>query len=157
MIKKIKKLGKFLALTIASVIALSSISTAFAAPQSATGGSRGSQGFGIYWKKEVSLTYTDALGTKSTVQINKNVLTKVHFFARQNYTLDFTDYKQRAFCIEPEKYSELESYGNTYYYNGNLNDAGFDAYNKRLTAGKRKLLNTVLANGYGNYRPASKK
>ena len=157
MIKKIKKLGKFLALTIASVIALSSISTAFAAPQSATGGSRGSQSFGIYWKKEVNVNYTDALGTKSNVYTTKNVITKVHFFARQNVTLDFRDYTQRAFCIEPEKTSELTSYGNTYYYNGNLNDAGLSAYNKRLTAGKRTLLNTVLANGYGNYRPASKK
>lgn len=79
-----------------------------------------------------------------------------------NYKWLDTNYSMRAFGIEPEKRIEMYS-NNTYTYQyddtGNANylsATGLDAYDARLQPEKKKLVNYVLANGYGNYVPADK-
>lgn len=150
--KNKKILRRIFALLIAVVIACSSFATVGAAT-SWSSGSRGSTSYGIYWKKALSYSYTDAQGKTQKVSYSTNQGFRVHFFAKSGETLDFTNNKQRAFCIEPEKGVELTGDGS---YTTNTDFSGVDAYNKKLSTAQQKVLNYVLAFGYGNYKSYTK-
>lgn len=143
--KTVKAVGKVFAVTLALMIIVSSLTTAFATE--GTYGSRGSDPKGILWKKGFSISYNDAQGTRHTFSPSAGLPMKVHYFAVQNEVVDFSNDGQRAFCIEPDRDSELVSQGNTYYYNGTTSSVGLNAYDKQLSAAQKVMLNIVLANG----------
>lgn len=159
-----KIIGRVSAVTLALIIALSSLVTGFAA--SIGGGHRGSQYFGVKWDHPVSFSYTDSLGNSinGTMGSSKGYF-NVHFFAQNGQTLSKSAYNQRAFCIEPEKYIEggiedgqSTSYNYQYDSTGSANylaNTGWYAYDSRLSPLKKMQLTYVLANGYGNYVPAN--
>lgn len=156
--KKTKIFGKIFAVTLALIIALTTMSTAFAAKLVTVSGSRGTKSMGLRWAKEITYNYKDAQGKSYSLHcIGHGGHFAVHFFARKNQTLNFKDYTQRAYCIQPALDTEYESHGNDYYYNGTIQSGGgVYAYDKALTTNQKSLLNMVLANGYGTLVPADK-
>ena len=176
MTKGKKTLGRVSAVSLALIIALSSLVTAFGATMS--GGHRGAQCFGVYWNQLFPFSYTDAEGNKISYEVppisysSYNETSSdlgpavargffdVVFLAQKGQDLSKDNYSQRAFGIEPEKHIE---YIATVPYDYNYDSTGIadynaktgsQAYDNRLQPEKKKLLNYVLANGYGNYVPA---
>ena len=176
MTKGKKTLGRVSAVSLALIIALSSLVTAFGATMS--GGHRGAQCFGVYWNQLFPFSYTDAEGNKISYEVppisysSYNETSSdlgpavargffdVVFLAQKGQDLSKDNYSQRAFGIEPEKHIE---YIATAPYDYNYDSTGIadynaktgsQAYDNRLQPEKKKLLNYVLANGYGNYVPA---
>ena len=150
--KSKKFLRRIFAILIAVIIACSSFATVGAATTWSSG-SRGSKSYGIYWNKPLSFSYTDAQGKTKKVSYSNGQGFRVHFFAKIGEQLDFSKDKQRAFCIEPEKDVELTGDGS---YTTNSDLSGVDAYNKKLSTAQQKVLNYVLAFGYGNYKSYTK-
>ena len=123
--KKTKIFGKIFAVTLALIIALTTMSTAFAAKLVTVSGSRGTTSMGLRWAKEITYNYKDAQGKSYSLHcIGHGGHFAVHFFARKNQTLNFKDYTQRAYCIQPALDTEYESHGNDYYYNGTIQSGG---------------------------------
>lgn len=168
--KKIKIISRVSAVTLALLIAMSTMITGFAAP--GTGGHRYSQYWGIKWNNEYTYSYTDAQGNSASGRMGAGLgRFNVHYIAQDGQSADKFKYAQRGFCIEPEKWVEgPEDYGTSrnYQYTGSANTTyptsntlsylsttGIAAYDSRLTAEKKKLVTYVLANGYGNYVPAN--
>lgn len=178
--KSARTISRVSAISLALIIALSSLVTAFGATMS--GGHRGAHCFGVYWKQLFPFSYTDAEGNKISYEVPPITYSSyndtssdlgpavargffdVVFLAQKGQDLSKDNYSQRAFCIEPEKYIEdgIE-YSATVPYDYNYDSTGIadynaktgsQAYDNRLQAEKKKLLNYVLANGYGNYVPA---
>lgn len=178
--KSARTISSVSAISLALIIALSSLITAFGATMS--GGHRGAHCFGVYWKQLFPFSYTDAEGNKISYELPPITYSSyndtssnlgpavvrgffdVVFLAQKGQDLSKDNYSQRAFCIEPEKYIEdgIE-YSATVPYDYNYDNTGIadynaktgsQAYDNRLQAEKKKLLNYVLANGYGNYVPA---
>lgn len=110
-------------------------------------GSRGSSGQGIYWKSNIDYYYDDNSGNAYHVTYSKGQGFRVHYFAKSGETLDFSKDSQRAFCIEPDKGVELTGSGK---YTTSTDLSGIAQWNK-LTDNQKKVLNYVLACGYGNY------
>ena len=186
--KSTRTISRVSAVSLALIIALSSLVTAFGATMS--GGNRGTDYFGVVWKQPVPFSYTDALGNQIDSELGPIIYSyddtssnynnlgpavvrgyfNVHFFAQNGQTLSKYAYNQRAFCIEPEKCIEGGIINNTntndniirandYHYDSTgiadyTSAMGLQAYDSRLQPEKKKLLNYVLANGYGNYVPA---
>ena len=110
-------------------------------------GSRGSNGQGIYWDSNIDYYYDDNSGNAYNVTYSKGQGFRVHYFAKSGETLDFSKDSQRAFCIEPDKGVELTGSGE---YTTSTDLSGIAQWNK-LTDNQKKVLNYVLACGYGNY------
>ena len=164
-----KIIGRVSAVTLALIIALSSLVTGFAAVN--TNGYRYSQYWGIKWKNAISYSYTDSQGDSVSGTMGASLgRFNVHYFAQNGQSINKFAYAQRAFCIEPEKYTESPTEYNTprdYSYTGSANSTypladttkyisylsrtGLSAYDDRLSPLKKQLLTYVLANGYGNY------
>lgn len=164
-----KIIGRVSAVTLALIIALSSLVTGFAAVN--TNGYRYSQYWGIKWKNAISYSYTDSQGDSVSGTMGASPgRFNVHYFAQNGQSINNFAYAQRAFCIEPEKYTESPTEYNTprnYSYTGSANSTypladttkyisylsrtGLSAYDDRLSPLKKQLLTYVLANGYGNY------
>ena len=152
--KKMKTFSKVFAVTLALMILLTSMTTAFAATR-VTSGKRATTGRGLLWAVEASYTYKDAQGKSHTYHTTPGSNVAAHYFAAQNETLQYSDYTQRAFCIQPALPTENAqsedgvTHNSPYYYNGTIESGGYEAYDKDLSKNQKSLLAMVLANGYG--------
>ena len=152
LLKKITAIG----LSVASIFTMLSSTLSVSAAVSNTetvgaswnsNGNRGSSGQGIYWKSNIDYYYDDNSGNAYHVTYSKGQGFRVHYFAKSGETLDFSKDSQRAFCIEPDKGVELTGSGK---YTTSTDLSGIAQWNK-LTDNQKKVLNYVLACGYGNY------
>lgn len=145
--KLIKKmLSVFLCLTV--IIGSLSVGS-FSVSAASVKGNRGADGKGFIYKKTAEYTYTDANGKKHSQHYEGWENFKVHFFAPSGKTLNFLDYTQRAYCIEPDKASELTS-------SATVKSTSQSAAWKQLTTAQQNAVNLILAWGFGGFEAAKK-
>lgn len=144
LIKKI--LSVFLCLTV--IIGLLSVGS-FSVSAASVKGNRGADGKGFIYKKTAEYTYTDANGKKHSQHYDGWENFKVHFFAPSGKTLNFSDYTQRAYCIEPDKASELTG-------SATVKSTSQSAAWKQLTTAQQNAVNLILAWGFGGFEAAKK-
>ena len=145
--KLIKKmLSVFLCLTV--IIGSLSVGL-FSVSAASVKGNRGADGKGFIYKKTAEYTYTDANGKKHSQHYEGWENFKVHFFAPSGKTLNFSDYTQRAYCIEPDKASELTS-------SATVKSTSQSAAWKQLTTAQQNAVNLILAWGFGGFEAAKK-
>lgn len=145
--KLIKKmLSVFLCLTV--IIGSLSVGS-FSVSAASVKGNRGADGKGFIYKKTAEYTYTDANGKKHSQHYEGWENFKVHFFAPSGKTLNFSDYTQRAYCIEPDKASELTS-------SATVKSTSQSAAWKQLTTAQQNAVNLILAWGFGGFEAAKK-
>lgn len=142
LIKKI--LSVFLCLTV--IIGSLSVGS-FSVSAASVKGNRGADGKGFIYKKTAEYTYTDANGKKHSQHYEGWEKFKVHFFAPSGKTLNFLDYTQRAYCIEPDKASELTS-------SATVKSTSQSAAWKQLTTAQQNAVNLILAWGFGGFEAA---
>lgn len=142
LIKKI--LSVFLCLTV--IIGSLSVGL-FSVSAASVKGNRGADGKGFIYKKTAEYTYTDANGKKHSQHYEGWENFKVHFFAASGKTLNFSDYTQRAYCIEPDKASELTS-------SATVKSTSQSAAWKQLTTAQQNAVNLILAWGFGGFEAA---
>ncbi len=146
--KLIKKmLSVFLCLTV--IIGSLSVGLFSVSAATVTKGTRGADGKGFKYKKTAEYTYTDANGKKHSQLYEGWENFKVHFFAPSGKTLNFSDYTQRAYCIEPDKASELTS-------SATVKSTSQSAAWKQLTTAQQNAVNLILAWGFGGFEAAKK-
>lgn len=146
--KLIKKmLSVFLCLTV--IIGSLSVGLFSVSAATVTKGTRGADGKGFIYKKTAEYTYTDANGKKHSQHYEGWENFKVHFFAASGKTLNFSDYTQRAYCIEPDKASELTS-------SATVKSTSQSAAWKQLTTAQQNAVNLILAWGFGEFEAAKK-
>lgn len=145
--KLIKKmLSVFLCLT----VIIGSLSVGLFSVSAATvKGNRGADGKGFIYKKTAEYTYIDANGKKHSQHYEGWENFKVHFFAASGKALNFSDYTQRAYCIEPDKASELTS-------SATVKSTTQSAAWKQLTTAQQNAVNLILAWGFGGFEAAKK-
>lgn len=145
--KLIKKmLSVFLCLT----VIIGSLSVGLFSVGAATvKGNRGADGKGFIYKKTAEYTYIDANGKKHSQHYEGWENFKVHFFAASGKALNFSDYTQRAYCIEPDKASELTS-------SATVKSTTQSAAWKQLTTAQQNAVNLILAWGFGGFEAAKK-
>lgn len=144
LIKKI--LSVFLCLTV--IIGSLSVGS-FSVSAASVKGNRGADGKGFIYKKTAEYTYTDANGKKHSQHYEGWENFKVHFFAPSGKTLNFLDYTQRAYCIEPDKASELTG-------SATVKSTSQSAAWKQLTTAQQNAVNLILAWGFGGFEAAKK-
>lgn len=145
--KLIKKmLSVFLCLTV--IIGSLSVGS-FSVSAASVKGNRGADGKGFIYKKTAEYTYTDANGKKHSQHYEGWENFKVHFFAASGKTLNFSDYTQRAYCIEPDKASELTG-------SATVKSTSQSAAWKQLTTAQQNAVNLILAWGFGGFEAAKK-
>lgn len=144
LIKKI--LSVFLCLTV--IIGSLSVGS-FSVSAASVKGNRGADGKGFIYKKTAEYTYTDANGKKHSQHYEGWENFKVHFFAPSGKALNFLDYTQRAYCIEPDKASELTS-------SATVKSTSQSAAWKQLTTAQQNAVNLILAWGFGGFEAAKK-
>lgn len=145
--KLIKKmLSVFLCLTV--IIGSLSVGL-FSVSAASVKGNRGADGKGFVYKKTAEYTYTDANGKKHSQHYEGWENFKVHFFAPSGKTLNFSDYTQRAYCIEPDKASELTG-------SATVKSTSQSAAWKQLTTAQQNAVNLILAWGFGGFEAAKK-
>lgn len=144
LIKKI--LSVFLCLTV--IIGSLSVGS-FSVSAASVKGNRGADGKGFIYKKTAEYTYTDANGKKHSQHYEGWENFKVHFFAPSGKTLNFLDYTQRAYCIEPDKASELTS-------SATVKSTSQSAAWKQLTTAQQNAVNLILSWGFGGFESPSK-
>ena len=144
LIKKI--LSVFLCLTV--IIGSLSVGS-FSVSAASVKGNRGADGKGFIYKKTAEYTYTDANGKKHSQHYEGGENFKVHFFAPSGKTLNFLDYTQRAYCIEPDKASELTS-------SATVKSTSQSAAWKQLTTAQQNAVNLILSWGFGGFESPSK-
>lgn len=145
--KLIKKmLSVFLCLTV--IIGSLSVGL-FSVSAASVKGNRGADGKGFIYKKTAEYTYTDANGKKHSQHYEGWENFKVHFFAPSGKTLNFLDYTQRAYCIEPDKASELTS-------SATVKSTSQSAAWKQLTTAQQNAVNLILSWGFGGFESPSK-
>lgn len=145
--KSIKKiLSVFLCLTV--IIGSLSVGS-FSVSAASVKGNRGADGKGFIYKKTAEYTYTDANGKKHSQHYEGWENFKVHFFAPSGKTLNFFDYTQRAYCIEPDKASELTS-------SATVKSTSQSAAWKQLTTAQQNAVNLILSWGFGGFESPSK-
>lgn len=144
LIKKI--LSVFLCLTV--IIGSLSVGS-FSVRAASVKGNRGADGKGFIYKKTAEYTYTDANGKKHSQHYEGWENFKVHFFAPSGKTLNFLDYTQRAYCIEPDKASESQS-------DATVKSTSQSAAWKQLTTAQQNAVNLILAWGFGGFEAAKK-
>ncbi len=146
--KLIKKmLSVFLCLTV--IISSLSVGLFSVSAATVTKGTRGADGEGFIYKKTAEYTYTDANGKKHSQHYEGWENFKVHFFAASGKALNFLDYTQRAYCIEPDKASELTS-------SATVKSTSQSAAWKQLTTAQQNAVNLILAWGFGGFEAAKK-
>ena len=146
--KLIKKmLSVFLCLTV--IIGSLSVGLFSVSAATVTKGTRGADGKGFKYKKTAEYTYTDANGKKHSQHYEGWENFKVHFFAASGKTLNFSDYTQRAYCIEPDKASELTS-------SATVKSTSQSAAWKQLTTAQQNAVNLILAWGFGGFEATKK-
>lgn len=146
--KLIKKmLSVFLCLTV--IISSLSVGLFSVSAATVTKGTRGADGKGFIYKKTAEYTYTDANGKKHSQHYEGCENFKVHFFAASGKALNFLDYTQRAYCIEPDKASELTS-------SATVKSTSQSAAWKQLTTAQQNAVNLILAWGFGGFEAAKK-
>ena len=146
--KLIKKmLSVFLCLTV--IIGSLSVGLFSVSAATVTKGTRGADGKGFIYKKTAEYTYTDANGKKHSQHYEGWENFKVHFFAPSGKTLNFLDYTQRAYCIEPDKASEIQS-------DATVKSTSQSAAWKQLTTAQQNAVNLILAWGFGGFEAAKK-
>ena len=146
--KLIKKmLSVFLCLTV--IIGSLSVGLFSVSAATVTKGTRGADGKGFIYKKTAEYTYTDANGKKHSQHYEGWENFKVHFFAASGKALNFLDYTQRAYCIEPDKASELTS-------SATVKSTSQSAAWKQLTTAQQNAVNLILAWGFGGFEAAKK-
>lgn len=146
--KLIKKmLSVFLCLTV--IIGSLSVGLFSVSAATVTKGTRGANSKGFKYKKTAEYTYTDANGKKHSQHYEGWENFKVHFFAASGKTLNFSDYTQRAYCIEPDKASELTS-------SATVKSTSQSAAWKQLTTAQQNAVNLILAWGFGGFEAAKK-
>lgn len=146
--KLIKKmLSVFLCLTV--IIGSLSVGLFSVSAATVTKGTRGADGKGFKYKKTAEYTYTDANGKKHSQHYEGWENFKVHFFAASGKTLNFSDYTQRAYCIEPDKASESTS-------SATVKSTSQSAAWKQLTTAQQNAVNLILAWGFGGFEAAKK-
>ena len=145
--KLIKKmLSVFLCLT----VIIGSLSVGLFSVSAATvKGNRGADGKGFIYKKTAEYTYIDTNGKKHSQHYEGWENFKVHFFAASGKALNFSDYTQRAYCIEPDKASELTS-------SATVKSTSQSAAWKQLTTAQQNAVNLILAWGFGGFEAAKK-
>ena len=143
LIKKI--LSVFLCLTV--IIGSLSVGS-FSVSAASVKGNRGADGKGFIYKKTAEYTYTDANGKKHSQHYEGWEIFKVHFFAPSGKTLNFLDYTQRAYCIEPDKASELTS-------SATVKSTSQSAAWKQLTTAQQNAVNLILSWGFGGFESPS--
>lgn len=145
--KLIKKMmSVFLCLT----VIIGSLSVGLFSVSAATvKGNRGADGKGFIYKKTAEYTYIDANGKKHSQHYEGWENFKVHFFAASGKALNFSDYTQRAYCIEPDKASELTS-------SATVKSTSQSAAWKQLTTAQQNAVNLILAWGFGGFEAAKK-
>lgn len=143
LIKKI--LSVFLCLTV--IIGSLSVGS-FSVSAASVKGNRGAAGKGFIYKKTAEYTYTDANGKKHSQHYEGWENFKVHFFAPSGKTLNFLDYTQRAYCIEPDKASELTS-------SATVKSTSQSAAWKQLTTAQQNAVNLILSWGFGGFESPS--
>ena len=145
--KLIKKmLSVFLCLTV--IIGSLSVGL-FSVSAASVKGNRGADGKGFIYKKTAEYTYTDANGKKHSQHYEGWENFKVHFFAPSGKTLNFSDYTQRAYCIEPDKASELTG-------SATVKSTSQSAAWKQLTTAQQNAVNLILSWGFGGFESPSK-
>lgn len=145
--KLIKKmLSVFLCLTV--IIGSLSVGL-FSVSAASVKGNRGADGKGFIYKKTAEYTYIDANGKKHSQHYEGWENFKVHFFAASGKALNFSDYTQRAYCIEPDKASELTS-------SATVKSTSQSAAWKQLTTAQQNAVNLILAWGFGGFEAAKK-
>lgn len=144
LIKKI--LSVFLCLTV--IIGSLSVGS-FSVSAASVKGNRGADGKGFIYKKTAEYTYTDANGKKHSQHYEGWENFKVHFFAPSGKTLNFLDYTQRAYCIEPDKASESTS-------SATVKSTSQSAAWKQLTTAQQNAVNLILSWGFGGFESPSK-
>lgn len=145
--KLIKKmLSVFLCLTV--IIGSLSVGL-FSVSAASVKGNRGADGKGFIYKKTAEYIYTDANGKKHSQHYEGWENFKVHFFAPSGKNLNFLDYTQRAYCIEPDKASELTSAAT-------VKSTSQSAAWKQLTTAQQNAVNLILAWGFGGFEAAKK-
>ena len=144
LIKKI--LSVFLCLTV--IIGSLSVGS-FSVSAASVKGNRGADGKGFIYKKTAEYTYIDANGKKHSQHYEGWENFKVHFFAASGKALNFSDYTQRAYCIEPDKASELTS-------SATVKSTSQSAAWKQLTTAQQNAVNLILAWGFGGFEAAKK-
>ena len=143
--KLIKKmLSVFLCLTV--IIGSLSVGL-FSVSAASVKGNRGADAKGFIYKKTAEYTYTDANGKKHSQHYEGWENFKVHFFAPSGKALNFLDYTQRAYCIEPDKASELQS-------DATVKSTSQSAAWKQLTTAQQNAVNLILAWGFGGFEAA---
>lgn len=146
--KLIKKmLSVFLCLTV--IIGSLSVGLVSASAATVTKGNRGKNGEGFYYKKTAKYSYTDANGKTHSQEYAGGEVFGVHFFAPSGKTLNFSDYTQRAYCIEPDKASELTSAAT-------VKSTSQSAAWKQLTSAQQNAVNLILSWGFGGFESPSK-
>lgn len=146
--KLIKKmLSVFLCLTV--IISSLSVGLFSVSAATVTKGTRGADDKGFIYKKTAEYTYTDANGKKHSQHYEGWENFKVHFFAASGKALNFLDYTQRAYCIEPDKASELTS-------SATVKSTSQSAAWKQLTTAQQNAVNLILAWGFGGFEAAKK-
>lgn len=146
--KLIKKmLSVFLCLTV--IISSLSVGLFSVSAATVTKGTRGADGKGFIYKKTAEYTYTDANGKKHSQHYEGWENFKVHFFAASGKAVNFLDYTQRAYCIEPDKASELTS-------SATVKSTSQSAAWKQLTTAQQNAVNLILAWGFGGFEAAKK-
>lgn len=146
--KLIKKmLSVFLCLTV--IIGSLSVGLFSVSAATVTKGTRGADGKGFKYKKTAEYTYTDANGKKHSQHYEGLENFKVHFFAASGKTLNFSDYTQRAYCIEPDKASELTS-------SATVKSTSQSAAWKQLSSAQQNAVNLILSWGFGGFESPSK-
>ena len=146
--KLIKKmLSVFLCLTV--IISSLSVCLFSVSAATVTKGTRGADGKGFIYKKTAEYTYTDANGKKHSQHYEGWENFKVHFFAASGKALNFLDYTQRAYCIEPDKASELTG-------SATVKSTSQSAAWKQLTTAQQNAVNLILAWGFGGFEAAKK-
>lgn len=146
--KLIKKmLSVFLCLTV--IIGSLSVGLFSVSAATVTKGTRVADGKGFKFKKTAEYTYTDANGKKHSQHYEGWENFKVHFFAASGKTLNFSDYTQRAYCIEPDKASELTS-------SATVKSTSQSAAWKQLSSAQQNAVNLILSWGFGGFESPSK-
>lgn len=140
-------LSVFLCLTV--IISSLSVCLFSVSAATVTKGTRGADGKGFIYKKTAEYTYTDANGKKHSQHYEGWENFKVHFFAASGKALNFLDYTQRAYCIEPDKASELTS-------SATVKSTSQSAAWKQLTTAQQNAVNLILAWGFGGFEAAKK-
>ena len=145
-----KLIKKILSVLLCLTVIIGSLSVgSFSVSAASVKGNRGADGKGFIYKKTAEYTYTDANGKKHSQHYEGWENFKVHFFAASGKALNFLDYTQRAYCIEPDKASELTS-------SATVKSTSQSAAWKQLTTAQQNAVNLILAWGFGGFEAAKK-